>query len=37
MNTFLDIGACLLALVGMALYLAIYGPDRATRHTKETT
>jgi len=33
MNTVLDIGACLLAIIGTALYLLIYGQDA----TKETT
>lgn len=33
MNIALDIGACLLAMLGFALHLAIYGPDEI----KETT
>jgi hypothetical protein len=33
MNTTLDIGACLLAIIGTALYLLIYGQD----DTKELT
>jgi hypothetical protein len=27
MNTIFDIGACLLAIIGTALYLLIYGRD----------
>ena len=36
MNTALNIGACVLALVGFALHLIIYGPDQASGTTMET-